>query len=235
MGNRHTMYYMGKEYPNIPIGGGAGGGGGELTLLAGTGDTVMSIGNHTLADSLANYDSVLVCVCYQQYTETGLPPAEYPIDLIKIQATDRSYAHYASLGYCDFRYIDDNTIATLRYSGVSITAIYGIKYGGGSGGGGSQYTETELFVNSGTSVADITLSDSLTNYDELYFDFIRIADGRNYHVPYSYKTSIIPVGSSFQCFGYNEYASFDVASATSLTKVNNSGNWYIAKIIGIKY
>ena len=132
----------------VPV---VGGGGGELTLLAGTGDTVLPIGQHTLSDSLANYDSVLVSVCYQQYTETGLPPAEYPIDLIKIQATDRSYAHYASLGYCDFRYIDDNTIATLRYSGVSITAIYGIKYGGSGGGGVEcQYdsdTETLYFVN----------------------------------------------------------------------------------------
>lgn len=118
----------------------SGGSGGTLTLLAGSVDSILSIGQHILSDSLENYDSILVCVCYQNYTETGLPPAEYPIDAIKEQATDRSYAHYAYLGYCDFKYIDDNTIEILRYSGVSITAIYGIKYGGGSGAGLDEMT-----------------------------------------------------------------------------------------------
>ena len=234
MGTRHTMFYMDKEYPNIPIGGGAGGGGGgELTLLAGTGDTVMSIGNHTLADSLANYDSVLVCVCYQQYTETGLPPAEYPIDIIKMQATDRSYAHYASLGYCDFRYIDDNTIATLRYSGVSITAIYGIKYGGGSGGGGSQTIKEIIYSNSGGSIpATITLNESITQYDQIVLSGYR--NGMEaYWSSITYMADEVVVGRNIGLFDDSYYAWYTVTNDTTLTNIG--ANIIINKIYGIKF
>lgn len=232
MGNRHTMFYMGKEYPNIPMGGGSGGGGGELTLLAGTGDTVMSIGNHTLADSLANYDSVLVCVCYQQYTETGLPPAEYPIDLIKIQATDRSYAHYASLGYCDFRYIDDNTIATLRYSGVSITAIYGIKYGGASGGGGGE--KTELFTNATTTnPATITFDNPITDYDEIRF---MVRAGSNAVATMTYDVENLITGDTIGAEFYTGvFAWYYYTDSQTLTFRVSAGGGYISNIVGIKY
>lgn len=236
MGNRHTMYYMDKEYPNIPIGGGAGGGGSSFVKLAeytDSGAGYAAGSTITLSQDITNFDILLFSVVWQSGTD-GFSSGTVVVDDFINKYTARMYANYSGAGYVDVLYLSNTSISVLRTGGELVHAVYGVKFGSG-GGGGSQYTETELFVNSGTSVADITLSDSLTNYDELYFDFIRIADNRTYHVPYSYKTSIIPVGSSFQCFGYNEYASFDVASATSLTKVNNSGNWYIAKIIGIKY
>lgn len=208
-----------------------GGGGGSFEseiIYQNSGGSIPS--TITLDNGISNYDAIVLSGYRQQYPNYWASSIylsdECAVGRIINIVDDTMYAWYT---------ITDDTTLTSAGANIVIDKIYGLKFGSGSGGGGGSYSETELFVNSGTSVTDITLTDALTNYDELYFDFIRIADNRTYHVPYSYKTSIITVGSSFQCFGFSEYASFDVASATNLTRVNNSGNWYIAKIIGIKY
>lgn len=103
-----------------------------------------------------------------------------------------------------------------------------------SGGGGS-YSESVLYSNSGTSRQNIGLSDDYTNYDQLYFECIRIADGRNYVVPYYMPVSSLASTGCFQFFGYNEYASYDVSNATTFTLINGGGDWYIKQVVGIKY
>lgn len=121
-----------------------------------------------------------------------------------------------------------DTLQTVEIDGT----IYEIE--GGAGGGGS-YKETSIYTNSGTSATDITLAEAYTNYDALYFDIRRIADNRHYQVPYLYLTSELSVGEDFQVFGYNEYISYNIASATSFTRVNSGGNFYIKKIVGVKF
>lgn len=103
-----------------------------------------------------------------------------------------------------------------------------------SGGGGGSYSETTLYTNSGTSQENIALSDSYSNYNQMYFECIRVADNRDYVVPYYMPISSLSTGH-FQFFGYNEYISFDVTNATTFTLVNGYGSWYIKRVIGIKY
>lgn len=103
-----------------------------------------------------------------------------------------------------------------------------------SGGGGGSYSETTLYTNSGTSRENIALSDSYSNYNQIYFECIRVADNRGYVVPYYMPISSLSTGH-FQFFGYNEYISFDVTNATTFTLVNGDGSWYVKRVIGIKY
>ena len=108
------------------------------------------------------------------------------------------------------------------------------KWENGTGGGGGSYSETTLYTNSGTSRENIALSDSYSNYNQMYFECIRVADNRDYVVPYYMPISSLSTGH-FQFFGYNEYISFDVTNATTFTLVNGDGSWYIKRVIGIKY
>lgn len=111
-------------------------------------------------------------------------------------------------------------------------------FGGGSGSGGSgSYSVTTLYENQTTaSEATITLTDDLSNYDELFFDVYRVADGRNYHIGKIYETNPLNVNDYLQILVYqNEYESWQITSGTLLTRLNRGGNIYVKRVLGIKY
>lgn len=106
---------------------------------------------------------------------------------------------------------------------------------GSGGGGGSSYTETLLYENTGTSAGDITLSDDLSNYDMLMFVVARtIGVGREL-VELPYMTSDLTVGTHITLISYaSEYINYDVTSMTLLTRTNSQSN-YVEKVKGIKF
>lgn len=111
-------------------------------------------------------------------------------------------------------------------------------FGGGSGsGGGGSYSVTTLYENQTTSeVSTITLDDDYSNYDVLYFDILRSADGGYYHDTQYIETSVLSVNDRIEILLYSGiYSGWTLASATSLTRLVYSGSLYIKRILGIKY
>ena len=78
--------------------------------------------NRTLADSLSNYNSIIVAVCTETYQLVN--PVIIPINIFKnMNSIESNYV--ADQKGCAFKYIDDNTIgvATIYYGCI----IIGIK------------------------------------------------------------------------------------------------------------
>ena len=220
------------------IEGGAGGDGESTEVDLWTNTTGADVGTYTLSNSIDDYDFIAIYYgLYSEYT-SGILISDYR--LVSVKDLNQLHTDGKRLlltgwnnrtVYLDF---DQTTmVISVVENGNTVLKVRGIKIGGGTGGG--SYTETSIYTNSGTSATDITLTESYTNYDALYFDIQRIADNRHYQVPYIYLTSGLLVGADFQVFGYNEYISYNVASTTSFTKINNNGNWYVSEIIGIKF
>lgn len=132
------------------------------------------------------------------------------------------------------------TITPILSSGTKIAdySIDGVNnslYAPSGGGGGGSYTETILFDNQGGSApATITLLDDYTNYNMLVFVLLRSADGRWYKYEVPYLVSSLNVGDSIQLVTYDEYASYDITNATTLTQVNANA-MYLDTVVGISY
>lgn len=84
------------------------------------------IGNISLSEDMANFDVLMFTVCYANQPSVGLPPAMYPVSLIK--TLTYIYLDYNALGYGDVAYVDDTTINFSRDGGITLLGIYGIKY-----------------------------------------------------------------------------------------------------------
>lgn len=104
----------------------------------------------------------------------------------------------------------------------------------------SSYSETTLYTNDGvTNPSTITLSDSIHNYDNVYFILVRTFDG----VPdsilnTSYLTSIVSIDYIFNLLGWsgnNEFVLYKLTNNTTLTKHLEGGYLYVKSIVGIKY
>lgn len=217
---------------------GGAGGSGELTEVdLWTNTTGGDVGTYTLSNSIDDFDFIAIYYgVYSEYT-SGIVISDYR--LVSVKDLNQLHTDGKRLlvtgwnnrtVYLDFS--QTTMVIAVAENGNTVLKVRGIKIGGSGGG---SYAETTIYTNSGTSATDITLSEAYTNYDALYFDIRRMADNRNYQVPYLYLTSELSVGEDFQVFGYNEYISYNIASATSFTKVNSGGNFYIKKIVGVKF
>lgn len=83
-------------------------------------------GNITLSEDMDNFDVLMFTVCYANQPTVGLPPAIYPVSLIK--TLTYTYLDYNVLGYGDVLYVNDTTINFSRDGGITLLGIYGIKY-----------------------------------------------------------------------------------------------------------
>lgn len=228
--DRHTMFFMGNEYPNY----GGGGGGSFSSEKIYTNSEGSAPATIQLSKAITDFDAIILNGYRNNmttYYSSNMYLTEEVVSGRIICLTDDSfYAWYT---------VTNDTTLTSAGANIVITDIYGIKFGGGSsgGGGGSSYSESYLYENQTTgSEATITLTDDLSNYDELFFDIYRVADSRNYHVGKSYKTSVLSINDYLQILVYqNEYESWQITSETLLTRVNRGGNIYVKRIIGVKY
>ena len=224
----------------IKLGGGSSNGSGITRETIWTGAVKDPNDSGILDKAISNYDYILV---YGHPTDV---PYEYHLDLLDVNCLLSGIANnsgffsyeYYDTYYCRCKFSDETHFSCTGREGggnsyYEFTKMVGIKIQNNSGG---HVQETVLYTNSTTSAADIILSDDYTYYDELYFDFRRIAENHHYHVPYSYKTSVLNIGDYIQTYGYsNEYISWVITNATTFTKINDGGSWYVNKVVGIKY
>ena len=154
----------------------------------------------TLTKSIANYDELQVWAwMYVDTTKEQLLCATIPVDIAKIKTTatgideDVPFLLNASLSTVNRRIwfgFTDDTHATFvsnrTESGVDSIPyrIYGIKHGsgGGSSGGGGEPFGRTLLYDSGSYTqgapiqTDISLADTLTNYDIIIIHLGTVAD-----------------------------------------------------------
>lgn len=117
-------------------GGGSGGGGTVFTKLAqysGSGTGYASGEIITLSESMDNFD-VLMFECQWSTAGTGFQSGSVTVETFK-KYTTNFYAEYNPAAYTDIKYLSDTEISVLRSGGAYVYAVYGIKYGSGSGGG----------------------------------------------------------------------------------------------------
>ena len=108
------------------------------------------------------------------------------------------------------------------------------------GGGGSAYTESVLFENTGTTNPNtITLDDSIFDYDVIVVRAVRTFDGdANSVINVFYLTSLLGVNYIINIMGWsgnNEFALYAITDDTTLSLSNQGSNLYVDKIIGIKH
>ena len=236
MGTRHTMYYMDKEYPNIPIGGGAGGGGSSFVKLAeytDSGAGYAAGSTITLSQDITNFDILLFSVVWQSGTD-GFSSGTVVVDDFINKYTARMYANYSGAGYVDVLYLSNTSISVLRTGGEFVHAVYGVKFGSGGGGGGSQTTKDDLFTNTGTTnPATITFDNPLTDYDEIRF---MIRAGSNAIATMTYDVENLIAGDTIGAGFYTGvFAWYYYTDSQTLTFRVSAGGGYISNIVGIKY
>ena len=114
--------------------------------------------------------------------------------------------------------------------------IYKVKY---TTGGGNGYSETDLFVNTGsTNPSSIVMNDSIQNYDEIVIKVTRNAYGNTYKLQYRYTTSELELGDQIQCWCWgpnNEYFSYVLTAFDTFSNMAQGNALLCTKIIGIKH
>lgn len=162
------IMYKDVEYGT---GGGSSGGGSSLVKLAeysGSGVGYAAGDVITLSESIMNYDLLMFTSIYYSGTE-GFSNAIVAVDDFKNKYTTRLYHEYDPAAYGDVVYTSDTTITVLRVGNAYTYSVYGIKFGSG---GGSSYSKVALYDSTPiTTTGQITLSDDITNYDDLEFIF----------------------------------------------------------------
>lgn len=109
--------------------------------------------------------------------------------------------------------------------------------GGGGGGGGSEFSKTTLFT-SDTDVVNITLSDSITNYDAISViaGFTDSGGHQRYMSTFYSDTLMATAGENVNYGTTNDaaYVHFKVIDATHLERTHRN-KMNIEQIIGVKY
>ena len=112
-----------------------------------------------------------------------------------------------------------------------------VDYGDRGASGG--YSETDLFVNSGsTNPSTIVMAESIQNYDEIVFFVTRNAYGNTYKLQFRYTTSGLTLGDVIQCWCWgpnNEYFSYELTDYDTLDNMAQGNALLCTKIIGIKH
>lgn len=147
MGTRHTQFFMDKEYPNIPMGGGSGGGGSfDVTDLF-VNEQHSDLTQITLSESIENYDLIEFIVedrTYQNYT-SFVYDSEWMVNNVPYVSDNPTgtFPQLFMLGY-DNHYMratmgqtNDKLIIPTDKNTLMIYAVRGLKCGSGGGGGSS--------------------------------------------------------------------------------------------------
>lgn len=238
---------IGNTIFSIPgSGGGAGGFIDEVIYEDATGATGAQ--NITLSERLDNYDAIYFEFYFPSestYLSANPSPLQRVVEAPAGASDKYSFQTYPSYGN---RYIlltssDGGTSATLTTSAwgeaiyPSVYRIHGVKFGGGSGGNG--YSETDLFVNTGSSnPSSIVMNDSIQNYDEIVFFVTRNAYGNTYKLQFRYTTSGLALGDVIQCWCWgpnNEYFSYELTAFDTFSNMAQGNALLCNKIIGIKH
>lgn len=148
--DRHTMFFMGNEYPNY--GGGGGGSFSSEKIYTNSGGNAPA--NIQLSKAITDFDAIILNGYRNNmttYYSSNMYLTEEVVSGRIICLTDDSfYAWYT---------VTNDTTLTSAGANIVITDIYGIKFGGGSsgGGGGSSTSEIiELTAGDGTSSRTFT-------------------------------------------------------------------------------
>lgn len=111
------------------------------------------------------------------------------------------------------------------------------KEGSGGGGGGSEFAKTSLFA-SDTDVVNITLSDSLANYDAISViaGFTDSGGNQRYMATFYSDTLMATAGENVNYGTTNDasYVHFKVIDATHLERTHRN-KMNIEEIIGVTY
>ena len=124
--DRHTMFYMGKEYPNTASGAGNSGGGGsyaEEILYDGEGGAAPATIN--LSDDYTNYDIIVFCLLRPADGRWYKYSYQYVVSDLNVNGSFQlvTYSEYASYD------ITSATVFTrVNASGMYIDKVIGIKF-----------------------------------------------------------------------------------------------------------
>lgn len=133
----------------------------------------------------------------------------------------------------DTYYLTGSGTAKLYASNMADVNPFNGKAKGGDGGGGR--TETVLWENTGTTNPDtITLSEPITNFDEVVIEAIYTSDVGSYRYASTWLASADLVGMRLQLNDEQYYCAYTLT--TSTTFADHGGTRIVfSKIIGIKY
>lgn len=197
----------------------------------------------TLNGDIRNYDEVVVEIVSAQGDVSNQWKSSYQWRLLVdplINSFEPSTFTICSYDQRSAKFqFTNTTLQKLLGSGSEngVIRVYGVTYGGGSSGGG--YSETDLFVNTGSSnPASIVMADSIQNYDEIVFKTTRNAYGNTYKLQYRYLTSELELGDQIQCWCWgpnNEYFSYVLTAFDTFSNMAQGNALLCTKIIGIKY
>ena len=198
----------------------------------------------TLNGDIRNYDEVVVEIVSSQGDISDQWKSSYQWRLL-VDPLINSFEPYTfTICSSDQRsakfQFTNTTLQKLLGNGSEngVIRVYGVTYGGGSGSGGG-YSETDLFVNTGSSnPSSIVMNDSIQNYDEIVFKVTRNAYGNTYKLQFRYLTSELELGDVIQCWCWgpnNEYFSYELTDYDTLGNMAQGNALLCTKIIGIKH
>lgn len=246
--DQYSVYI--SEIKGLKFGGGSAGGGLERTLLwdyVTDNNNVIPYGlyTETLHDDIDNYDFIVAEIVSSSgdLSASGWEGTNlWTIDVNALNNTEvQNYLNYTSFGERSSRfYIKDTTFQkTTDNQGNTngLVRVYGLKWTGSSGSeGDSSYTEVSLFT--GTSrVTNMTLSESIKNFDAIEFQAAWMYNGLPYHLS-SIITSENLSADNYFIIGTNDYRYVEllVVDDTHINWVGGSDNiMYMKEIKGIKY
>ena len=105
---------------------------------------------------------------------------------------------------------------------------------GNSGSGGNDYTETVLYTASSTSASNLVLSEDFDKFDAIVFCINRGVEVNHINLPY--LVSDLAVNINLTLISYaSEYINYTITDKKTLTKSSSSGDYYVNKVVGIKY
>lgn len=246
-GPRNKMYI--RNVYGIKFGG--SGNGYDSTLLwdyvdDNNGTIPYGIYTETLHDDINNYNVIILEFASARTDLTNVDWDSTVFVTLDVEALNNAWnpnkSNITTFGERSSRfYIHDNVLQkTIDNQGDTngLVRVYGVKFGGGSGSGGG-YSETDLFVNTGSSnPSSIVMNDSIQNYDEIVFKTTRNAYGNTYKLQYRYLTSELELGDQIQCWCWgpnNEYFSYVLTAFDTFSNMAQGNALLCTKIIGIKY
>lgn len=198
----------------------------------------------TLSDRFSNYDEIYFAPGYTA-DESGSrgTRAAGSIYLSALFAdasdTNRQYLSVSGVTqgtpeFCDFYYDGNVTLYTSTNREVFVKKIIGRRYTRVNPTG---YRQTVLWENEDTTNPQtITLSEAITNFDEIRVVAHQNAEGNNL-LETSFTVSEIGSQSMVLYALLSNYGTYSLANSNTLTKILEDGSqgFYVYKILGIKY
>ena len=224
---------------------GSGGGGGSSTIDIlyqaddSSGAPLNTLITYSDNKHLSDYD---LCYVYVTVTASGdaplfesrsFCPKNQPRPVFRITGYGNRYTNI-EMTDTDFT-VTAETGESSVYT-YKVYTIFGIKFGG-SGGGGSEYSETTLW--NGSDSETMTLSESLENYDAILFIGKATSNGINYVMTNTWSVEDLKVyinEGSRLCAVVNDawYEYVTIPNSTTFTRQDRY-MLYISEIRGIKY